>query len=69
MPDVAGAALVRPGSIGALTDLGATAVHTAFADTVPSTLLSFDAVIRPDVMAGQKTSGPGWNSRLGRPTS
>lgn len=58
VPDVRGAALVHTGSIGALVEPGATAVRTAFADAAPSTLLSFDPNIRPDVMGSPEDVRP-----------
>lgn len=49
-PRSTGATLIHTGSIGALVEPGAQAVRTAFAEAAPSTLLSFDPNIRPDIM-------------------
>ena len=53
-PRAAGARLIHTGSIGSLLEPGATAVRQTFDDAPPSTLLSFDPNIRPDVMGSRE---------------
>ncbi|MFW3385165.1 UNVERIFIED_CONTAM: carbohydrate kinase [Kocuria sp. CPCC 205274] len=57
-PHTTGATLIHTGSIGSLLEPGATAVRRTFAGAQPSTLLSFDPNIRPDIMGAREDVVP-----------
>lgn len=57
-PRATGATLVHTGSIGSLLEPGASAVRRTFDGAPPSTLLSFDPNIRPDVVGSRESVVP-----------